>query len=333
MKIIVEANIPYIHGLLEEHGEVLYLPADRIDADAVRKADALFVRTRTRCDSTLLRGSSVRFIATATIGTDHIDLEYCRKAGIHVSNAPGCNAPAVAQYVFATIAAVLVADDLRGMTLGVVGVGHVGSIVGRWGERLGMNVMRCDPPRARRENGDFSTLRDIADHADIITFHTPLTHIGRDATWHLCDEKLLAQLKNCRLLINSARGAVVDNTALLRAIETGSLNAAIDCWENEPNINLDLLRRLQVATPHIAGYSAEGKSRATAMALTAFEQFFAVTVNGKPEVSAPLLGADITSLAQVAASYNPLADTVSLKAEPDAFERLRNAYNLRNEVR
>ena len=158
MKIIVEANIPYIKGLLEEFGSVEYLPAPAITPVAVKDADALFVRTRTKCGEGLLSGSRVSFIATATIGTDHIDLEYCRRNGITVCNAPGCNAPAVAQYVFAVIGNFFEGESLQGLRLGVVGVGNVGSIVARWGERLGMDVMLCDPPRMRREGGDFVEL-------------------------------------------------------------------------------------------------------------------------------------------------------------------------------
>ena len=152
MKIIVEANIPYIKGLLEAFGEVEYLPAAEINAGAVKEADALFVRTRTRCDSRLLSGSRVRFIATATIGTDHIDPGYCRDNGIAAYNAPGCNAPAVAQYVFAAIGNFLHGQSPENLTLGVVGVGHVGSIVARWGERLGMrDAMRpAAPAQGRR---------------------------------------------------------------------------------------------------------------------------------------------------------------------------------------
>ena len=193
MRIIVEANIPYIRGLLEKFGDVAYLPASGITADAVRRADALFVRTRTRCDASLLDGSSVKFVATATIGTDHIDLQWCRGAGIDVANAPGCNAPAVAQYVHAVIGSRF-GGDVRGLTLGVVGVGHVGGIVARWGERLGMRVLRCDPPRQRREGGDFVDLATVAREADVITFHTPLTSSGADATWHIADSRFLESL-------------------------------------------------------------------------------------------------------------------------------------------
>ena len=176
MKIIVEKNIPYIQGLLEPFGTVEYLSANEITADTVRDADALFVRTRTKCNAALLEGSRVKFIATATIGTDHIDLPYCREKGITVRNAPGCNAPAVAQYVFATIARWMEGKPMspRELTLGVIGVGNVGKIIVRWARNLGFNVLECDPPRQRAEGGSFVSLDEIARTADIITFHTPL---------------------------------------------------------------------------------------------------------------------------------------------------------------
>lgn len=332
MKIIVEKNIPYIKGLLEPFGSVEYLAASDIDADAVKDADALFIRTRTRCNASLLDGSRVRFIATATIGTDHIDLEYCKAAEIAVFNAPGCNAPAVAQYVFAVIGTVF-GEEFADKTLGVVGVGNVGSIIARWGERLGMKVLKCDPPRRRAEGGDFVTIEEIAAKADIITFHTPLNREGADRTFHLADSDWLNSLSQCQLLINSARGEIVDNAALVEALKTKKISAAaIDCWEGEPEINTELLQLVNIATPHIAGYSAEGKSRATAMAIEAFEKFYGVTVTGKPNVVAPAKGADITSIKQVTDSYDPRIDTRNLRSNPKQFESLRNNYNLRSEV-
>lgn len=333
MKIIVEANIPYMRGLLEPFGTVDYLPADAITADAVKTANALFVRTRTHCNRSLLDGSNVEFIATATIGTDHIDLDYCQSAGIDICNAPGCNAPAVAQYVFATIGRFLSGRSPEGIAIGVVGVGNVGSIVARWGERLGMHVLRCDPPRQKREqSAAFVALEAIAREAEIITFHTPLTKAGENPTWHLADENFLNKLGTCRLLLNSARGGVVDNGALSRFLDRSQMKAAIDCWENEPNINRELLDKTFVATPHIAGYSAEGKARATAMALAGFERHFGVTIPNKPIVSAPPKGADINSIEEVIASYNPLIDTACLKASPSTFELQRNNYKLRHET-
>ena len=332
MKIIVEKNIPYIKGLLEPFGDVLYLPASAINNEAVCDADALFVRTRTICNESLLKGSKVKFIATATIGTDHIDLDYCRRSGIAVFNAPGCNAPAVAQYVFSVIAHT-VGMDIKGKTLGVVGVGNVGKIIARWGDLLGMKVLRCDPPRQRAEGGDFVDLKTIAKEADIITFHTPLNMVGDDKTYHLADKAFLESLGKCELLINSSRGEVVDNLALTEAIKEGKMKySAVDCWENEPDISRELLGLVDIATPHIAGYSAEGKSRATAMALEAFEKHFGVSVDGKPVVLAPAAGADVTDMQQIADSYNPFVDTENLRKAPENFEALRNNYDLRKEV-
>lgn len=332
MKIMIEANIPYIKGLLEPFGTVEYLKTEEITADSVADADALFVRTRTRCDAALLSGSKVRFIATATIGTDHIDSVYCAGHGISVNNAPGCNAPAVAQYVFSVIGNFFGIGDTSNLTLGVVGVGHVGSIVARWGRWFGMNVMECDPPRQRKEGGNFVGLDDIERHADIVTFHTPLNKEGEDCTVHLADRNFFDRLRKCRLLINSSRGEVVDNIALLSAMETTKMDAAIDCWENEPDINRELLRKAFVATPHIAGYSVEGKMRATAMTLRAFERFYNVKIDGIPVVTAPYLGADVIDLQQAVISYDPTKDTYALKKNPDLFEYLRNNYDLRHEI-
>lgn len=196
-----------------------------------------------------------------------------------------------------------------------------------------MRVLRCDPPRQRREGGDFVDLATVARGADVITFHTPLTRSGADATWHIADSRFLESLSRCRLLVNSARGGIVDEQALLKAVDGGEMAVAIDCWENEPRINPVLLERAFVATPHIAGYSAEGKQRATAMALEAFERHYGVAVDGKPHPATPLLGADVDSVDTIMRSYDPLADTRRLRANPDAFERLRNEYHLRAEVR
>ncbi|MGN1245962.1 MAG: TIGR00730 family Rossman fold protein [Muribaculaceae bacterium] len=337
MKVIVESHIPYIKGRLEPFAEVQYLAAADITPEAVRDADALLVRTRTRCDARLLAGSRCSFIGTATIGTDHIDLTYCREHGITAVNAPGCNAPAVAQYVHSVIARHMQArgmTDCSQLTLGIVGVGHVGSIVERWARQLGFKVLLCDPPRARKEGAEaFVSLDTIAAHADIITFHTPLTRSGEDATYHLCDEAFIAKLSHCHLLINSARGEIADNDALVAALESGKIgDVAIDCWENEPGINRSLLQKSFVATPHIAGYSAEGKQRATAMVLEAMSRHFGWNIAiDRPTL--PAEGAPMVTQSLIADSYDPLADTAMLRTDPTQFEALRNGYNLRHEVR
>lgn len=345
MKVVVENHIPYIYGHLEPYADVVYLSADEITRDSVADADILLVRTRTRCDAALLNGSRCRFIGTATIGTDHIDLDYCRNHGITVVNAPGCNAPAVAQYVHSAIAHWLAKDKFNSegchlFTLGIVGVGHVGAIVARWAEELGYKVLLCDPPRARREKSDkYVDIRTIAGDADIITFHTPLTRTGDDATYHLCNKEFINSLAHCRLLINSARGSIADNLAILQALTDGKIgDVAIDCWENEPDINLNLLSKAFIATPHIAGYSAEGKLRATSMLLEALRVHFGWEINA-PKPAAPLLGANNVTLSRIAQSYDPRLDTTDLKALATSpatfskgFESLRNHYNLRSEV-
>ncbi len=327
MKIIVENHIPYIQGLLEPVAQVEYLPSDAITPQAVRDAHALLVRTRTRCDAALLAGSSVQFVGTATIGTDHIDLDYCREHGIEVANAPGCNAPAVAQWVFASIGAWLAHRGIaswQGMCLGVVGVGHVGSIVARWARQLGFTVLQCDPPRAQREGaGEFVGLDVIEREAHIVTFHTPLD----SSTRHLCGAQFLSRLQRCRLVMNAARGAIADTQALLG----WQGDVAIDCWEHEPAISAELLDRALVATPHIAGYSADGKRRGTAMVVEALNRHFGLGVVPVP-AQAPVLGAAQVTMQQIAASYNPLLDTAALRSDPSQFERLRNHYDLRPEV-
>jgi len=320
MKIIVENHIPYIEGLLEPWAQVQYLANADITPEAVRDAQALLVRTRTRCDSALLEGSSVEFIGTATIGTDHIDLDYCRDRGIAVHNAPGCNAPAVAQWVHASIAVWMSRQGITSassLKLGVVGVGHVGSIVARWAQRLGFQVVLNDPPRG---------LMGSIDDCDIITYHTPLTRDGQWPTWHLCNARMLADSR-CRLVLNAARGAVCDNDALV----AWNGDVAIDCWEGEPSINRALLDKALVATPHIAGYSMQGKQRGTAMVIDALNRHFGFTAPVNMP-AAPLLGADVDSQQSILDSYNPLVDTAMLRSDVTAFESLRNHYDLRREV-
>ena len=332
MRIIVDSHIPHLQGLIEPRAEVLYLEPEDITADAVRDADALIVRTRTRCDASLLDGSRVRFIGSATIGTDHIDLDYCAAHGITVRNAPGCNAPAVAQWVFCAIAGWMRergVTSTRGLTLGVVGVGHIGSIVARWGRDLGFTVLLNDPPRENMEahtNEIFLPLEELQQRCDIITFHTPLTRDGQWPTWHLCDQAFLDGLVRCRLLIDAARGAIADNTALFG----WRSDIALDCWENEPNISRPLLEKAVVATPHIAGYSAEGKQRGTAMMLAALNEHFGWDIP-IPVIKAPATGATDVTLAGIAASYDIMADTARLKADPATFESLRNHYPHRPE--
>lgn len=335
--IIIEERVPFARGVLESVGcRVRYLAAEAIDREAVAEADALIVRTRTRCDAALLEGSKVRLVCTATIGTDHIDKAWCAARGIAVANAAGCNAPAVAQYVMATIAT-LTNRPVSQLTLGIVGVGNVGRIVERWARALDMRVLVNDPPRQAAEGGSqWSTLEEIARRCDVVTVHTPLTRSGEYATAGLLGGEFFARLHRSPLIINAARGGIVNESALLEALAAGRISAAaIDCWENEPEINTRLLAQARIATPHIAGYSRQGKIRATAAALQAVCSFFglpAVT----PDAEAPEPCAPTVTVRAVLSSYDPLSDTAALREAyarrgPAAFEQLRNTYALRPE--
>lgn len=336
-KVILESHVPYTGDVLGRVAEVVVLPPEEITQSTVSDADALIVRTRTRCDEALLGHSKVSFVGTATIGTDHFDLPWLAAHGIEAVNAPGCNAPAVAQYVLASILTYI--PDPKGLTVGVVGVGHVGSIVDDWCRSLGMNTLLCDPPRAAAEGSEkFTSMQEIAEKADIITFHTPYYRPGHPyATHHLADDAFFALLKRKPMVINAARGPVVDNEALLRAMDAGRVSrTVIDCWEGEPRINLTLLHRVDIATPHIAGYSVEGKKRAAQTVVNALMRHFGCDLRLDNNVAAGAVANPHPEA--ISSSYDPLTDTAAMRrafaADPSAatFERLRNTYPLRAEV-
>ena len=343
MKAVVDDKIPFIRKALEQIADtVVYLPGQQISDADVRDADVLIVRTRTRCNRELLEGSRVRFIATATIGFDHIDTAYLAQAGIAWSNCPGCNASSVGQYIRSCLI-LLKRDkgmDLRHATLGIIGMGHVGTAVRRAVEPLGVRILVNDPPREQREGRclddgtEFSPIERLQQECDILSFHTPLVTDGEHPTWHLADTAFLNALQKKPVLINSGRGEVVDNPALLRALEQGTVSdAIIDTWENEPHINPELLRNVYIGTPHIAGYSADGKANATRMALQAICRHFHLTA--RFQINPPALpdsfrpSADEEELALQL--YNPQTDSQRLKNNPDLFEELRGNYPLRRE--
>jgi erythronate-4-phosphate dehydrogenase len=338
MKLIVDSKIPYIEEPLKRLAdEVVLADGKEITPSLVRDADALIVRTRTKCDRRLLEGSSVKFIATATIGYDHIDTAYCAEAGITWTNAPGCNAASVAQYVESVL--YLLQQEkgciLSEMTLGVVGVGHVGTLVAEVGRRLGMRVLLNDPPRATVEGeANFSPLSLLQEQCDVLSFHVPLVHDGEHPTFHLADASFFKTLKRFPFLLNTSRGEVVDTVALQQALAGRQItDAVIDVWENEPNINLDLLQRVYIGTPHIAGYSADGKANATRMSLDALCRFFHLKADyciEPPQPEQTVIHA--TTLADAALQiYNPHCDSNALKAHPEQFEYLRGHYPLRRE--
>jgi erythronate-4-phosphate dehydrogenase len=266
MRIVADENIPYVRDAFGALGDVTTISGRAISADAVRDADILLVRSITKVNRVLLDGSAVRFVATATIGEDHIDKAYLAERGIAFASAPGSNADSVRQYV--TAALLVMAErfglDLRRLGLGIVGVGNVGSRVHQNACALGMRCILNDPPLARlTKDPKYRPIDEIFD-CDIVTLHVPLTKWGRDATRHLADETLIRRLKRGAVLINTARGAVADGEAVKRALDDGHLRACVlDVWEREPNIDAELLRRVFIATPHIAGYSFDGKVNGT----------------------------------------------------------------------
>ena len=329
MKVVIDNAIPYIKGILEPYAEVLYREGIDFRQEDVADADLLIIRTRTRCNASLLDSSSVKMIATATIGFDHIDLEYCQKHGIEVITAQGCNAAGVLQWVAAALALLSRKDGWTPpqRTLGIVGVGHVGRLVEQYARAWGFNVLRCDPPRKEREGGDFIPLEELLSRSDIVTLHTPLDR----TTHHLINDRTMALMHNDAVLINASRGEVVSTQALLNAPQ----RLLIDVWEHEPEINRDLLTKAIVTTPHIAGYSSQGKANATAMVVRAAAKRFSlpltewypeqVRITERQEIDWQTMCLTIQSHCDLE------AESQRLKAAPGSFESMRNGYRYREE--
>lgn len=329
MKVIIDSAIPYIKGVLEPYAEVVYRAGGGFTAEDVRDADALIIRTRTRCNRELLDSSRVKLIATATIGFDHIDLDYCRTQGIEVVTAAGCNAAGVLQWVAAALALLSKAEGWqpKERTIGVVGVGNVGSLVERYASEWGFRVLRCDPPRKLREGGDFLPLEEVVSGSDIITFHTPLD----TTTHHLINDRTISLMRPNAVIINASRGEVADTTALLMAQQ----RLVIDVWVREPAIDKQLLAKALVATPHIAGYSAQGKANASVAAVRAVARHFGLPLTEwYPQQVQPVERKEIgwQEMCQTIESYCDLAaETIALKSRCEDFESLRNNYNYREE--
>ena len=324
MQIIIDKGIPFLQGVFPSEIEVKFLSPEEITSESVRKADALFVRTRTQINKELLHGSQVRFVATATIGFDHIDQDYCREAGIHWVSCPGCNAQAVCDYVEEAIAS-FNSSPFRGrseggFTIGIIGYGHVGKLVAQMAQKNGYRVLLSDPPL-----GIGAPLKEIVPQCDVLTFHTPLTYDGEHPTYHLCNADILRLCKPNALIINAARGGIIDEQALLSTLNSqlSTLNytTAIDCWENEPELNQALLEKVDLASFHIAGYSIEGKMRASEMCLQAFCEFFSLPILSINKKLVPLQGDSAPGWLQRISNQ--------LKAAPEHFEQLRKQYKLR----
>jgi len=367
MKIICSTNIPYAEEAFRPLGDLTILAPKEITADCVRDADILVIRSTLRVNRALLEGSRVRFVGTATIGTDHLDLAYLDQAGIAWCAAPGCNANSVSEYI---ATALLCLGQRRGITLagktiGVVGVGNVGRLVVQKAQALGLRVLQNDPPRRAAENNPaFLPLEQLLAEADILTLHVPLTRTGPYPTWHLADRSFFERLKPGIVWLNAARGAAMDSDAFLAANSLtahapGKVACAVlDTWEGEPAFRTDVLARADIATPHIAGHSFEGKVMGTVMVYHAVCRFLGIQPawapdgrlpsKGLPPPLVPEITLDPAGLSEEAALwqivrsvYDIEADDRRLRAGAAAdpktrgghFEQLRRNYPIRREFR
>ena len=336
MKIVADNKIPFLKGVFEPFAQVVYLPGKEIDREVLKDADALITRTRTKCTRELLEGSQVKHIATATIGFDHIAVAEVESLGISWNNAPGCNANSVGQYMTASLLSL--GEELEGKTLGVVGVGHVGSIVARYAEALGMKVLRNDPPREEAGEKGFVSLDEVLESADMVTLHVPLEYEGKYPTFHMADEKFFSRMRKGAVFFNASRGEAVDSSALKKALQTGQVSKAVlDVWENEPAIDLELMKMCLISTMHIAGYSTDGKANGTAASVRAVARALGICelYNWSPaELPEPLEEKEIkfVSLKEtVLHTYDPQKDSGRLRNAPENFEELRGSYPLRRE--
>ncbi len=347
MKIVIDNKIPFIKGVFEPLATVEYHSGSEINKDTVNDADALIVRTRTKCNKALLEGSKVKFIATATIGFDHIDTQFCKQNNIRWTNAPGCNSGSVMQYVASVLVRLsLLHDfDLSEKMLGIVGVGNVGSKVAKLALALGMKVLLNDPPRERKEKtSQFVSLTEIQKQADIITFHTPLIREGIDRTYHLLDNDFVKSLKTDTTIINTSRGEVTDNRVLETSLKNQTIKGVVlDVWENEPDINIELLNLATLTTPHIAGYSTDGKANGTAMSVRAVSQFFNLRIDKwfpsklpsppclQPEIDCANKSVQEVINELILLTYDVKKDDQLLRSSLHTFEQQRGGYPGRRE--
>ena len=344
MKIVADDKIPYLKGVLEPFADVVYLPGGKISPADVADADALIVRTRTVCDKKLLGQSKVKLVATATIGFDHINTAELDETGIIWRNAPGCNALSVKHYIASALAAL--DRDLTGSTLGIIGVGHVGKNIADIGRAFGMNVLLNDPPRAEAE-GDaaFTALSELLPVSDIVTLHVPLERGGKYPTLNMADETFFTMMKPGAYFFNSCRGEVMDKAAFIAASVQGKLSGAlIDVWPDEPELDPAMMTHVDFGTPHIAGYSREGKANGTGAAVRAVAEFFDipqlkdfnVTALPAPEYPAVItVDNTLPAWKQIASAvlhtYDIRRDSDALRNAPGEFERLRGSYWNRRE--
>ena len=329
MRVLIDRAIPFIQGILEPYAEVEYIEGNAFTKEKVVDADALIIRTRTHCNQALLEGSKVQFIATATIGFDHIDLDYCQSHNITVSTSAGCNARGVLQWVGAALALLARREGFtpEERTLGIIGVGNVGKLIKEYAEHWGFRTICSDPPREEREHLGFVSLEEVLRTTDIVTLHTPLD----SSTHHLIDNEKIALLHTGATLINASRGECVATEATRR----NDLTYITDVWEYEPNIDREYLAKSLVATPHIAGYSAQGKANATALAVQALARYFDLPLKEWRPSEVNVVKKRLISWEEMCSSIEAYCDLEAesniLRNAPQEFEQLRNNYRYREE--
>jgi erythronate-4-phosphate dehydrogenase len=347
INIFADDKIPFLKGVLDSFADITYLPGNLIGNEQLRDTNALIIRTRTKCTEDLLKDTKISYIGTATIGFDHIDVRYCENNNITWTNAPGCNSTSVQQYIASAL--LKMSCDfhfrLRDKTIGIIGVGNVGSKVEKLAGIFGMKVLLNDPPRARKEGNDkFVGLDTLFNESDIITVHVPLNTVGEDITYRLINDKSVRKMKKGVWLINTSRGEVADTSSLKNGLKHGKFSGVVlDVWENEPDIDYELLEKAFIATPHIAGYSTDGKANGTAMIVNALSGSFnlplknwypeiipqphiaEISLNGKNKDPEEIIGEAVFH------TYDITEDDFRLRFAPGDFEKLRGDYPVRRE--
>ncbi|MBN2544331.1 MAG: 4-phosphoerythronate dehydrogenase [Spirochaetes bacterium] len=348
MKIIADENIPMVKKVFDHVGEVKLVSGRDMNNNIIKDAEILLVRSITKVDEKLLNNSNIKFAATATIGEDHIDKEYLKSRNIGFSSAPGSNAQSVAEYVFTALFELSkkYKFNLREKSIGIIGVGNVGSRVKKIAETLNMNILLNDPPK-KRETGDplFIDLETLLAGSDIVTVHVPLNKTGCDATFQLINEKFLSLMKNNSILINSSRGKVMEENAIIKNRKKLS-GLILDVWANEPDINIDLLKAADIATPHIAGYSYDGKINGTKMIYEACCKHFGIESNWNIDISDNSLVMNLKKSKELlydafTQAYPVLRDNDNLKKITEKtkeergryFDKLRKEYPVRREFK